>query len=91
MDTAGMDLAAFSDADLAKALVRAWRESVRCWHEARQNREPVLVDILRESAESANAWWELVRAESVRRLNPPCASDSHGHAGAGAGGARTGR
>ena len=57
----------WSDADLAEALRRAWREAARCWSEARAAQTPILKKVLTETAESANEHYERLLAETRRR------------------------
>jgi hypothetical protein len=66
--TARLDL--LTDAELADMTDRAYREAARDWREylnLRARLGPHAKRAIRESAESAEAFWRTLRAEQVRR------------------------
>jgi len=64
-------LSLVNDRDLERMLSRAWYESVRCWDEARQERDPECRRALLNGAAEAEAFWAVLQAEQVKRLRMP--------------------
>lgn len=63
------DLSVLTDADLTRAVNRAWREASRCWQEYRSTpKGSPIRPMMLTAAEAAEAWWSDLHEEQEARL-----------------------
>jgi len=57
----------FTDAELDRAIGRAYREAARCWQEYRANDAATIESLLHRSANEAQKHWQYLANERDRR------------------------